>query len=313
MISTHIPQKESPARGATGNAPATEGSLRAAPSATPVGHGGAALPTGRHEGTLALSDLPDPVETVDATGDLSEDEERILALCMRGIRQFEDAWWVMGKAMANINNRRLYRATHATFADFVQDVFHKSRPTAYEEMTSYAIGELLSARADTAHVDHADTAPAHQRVPAIGKKAAGALNPITKDYGAETSIAVHETIKEATRTSVTVKAINGIVQRLPRRDEKELSQEELIVLVRQLASDAPQPRQPVHAVQPSALDALRHALTQLQAALRWLSQADITKALEENADETARTLACAREAAGEAAVRATAMLHRPMG
>ncbi|MDX2922272.1 hypothetical protein [Streptomyces sp. NE06-03C] len=202
----------------------------AAPSQT----GGSQFAQGRAERLLTCKDLPEPVETPTATGDLTDEEEQILALCMRGIKQFEDAWWVMGKAMANISSRRLYRKTHATFAEFAREVFQKSRPIAYEEMTSYAIGELLSARADKAFEEDSNGVSARADIPAIGKKAAGALNPITKDYGPEASIAVHETIKDATGT-VTVKTITGIVQQLPRKKEEALTQEELTARARKAA------------------------------------------------------------------------------
>ncbi|MFI8008265.1 hypothetical protein [Streptomyces sp. NPDC086010] len=196
---------------------------------------GSQFAQGRPEKVMTLADLPEPEENPHATGDLSAEEEQLLALCMRGIKQFEDAWWVMGKAMANISSRRLYRQTHASFAEFARDVFKKSRPIAYEEMTSYAIGELLSARADTPFEGKSNGVSARADTPVIGKKAAGALNPITKDYGPETSIAVHETIKDATGT-VTVKAITGIVQQLPRKQEQELTQAELTARVREVAA-----------------------------------------------------------------------------
>ncbi|WP_413751726.1 hypothetical protein NRF20_00100 (plasmid) [Streptomyces sp. R-74717] len=243
-----------------------------------------AFAQGRPEKPLLLSDLPDPVETPDAIGDLSEEEEQILALCMRGIRQFEDAWWVMGKAMANISNRRLYRKTHATFADFAREVFQKSRPLAYEEMTSYAIGELLSARADNPFEENSNDVSARADTPTIGKKAAGALNPITKDYGPETSVAVHETIKDATGKTVTVKVITGIVQQLPRKDERELTQEELTTLARELASSQSQ-----NGSQDEPVDAaLRQAVSQ-----RVRQLADDLKRGRISQQELHRTLAAA--------------------
>ncbi|MFB0620297.1 relaxase domain-containing protein [Streptomyces sp. AGS-58] len=239
----------------------------------------------------------EPADAACAHEPISEEEEQILALCMRGVQQFEDAWWVMGKSMANINNRRLYRKTHANFEDFARDVFKKSRPIAYEEMTAYAIGELLSARADT---------------PSIGKKAAGALNPITKDYGAETSVAVHETIQDATGKTVTVKAITGIVQQFPRKEERELTQDELTALVREVAANTFRADQekPKTEGQPSALDTLRSAVTQLEAAHRALAPANIKKALEQNADETAKALASAKTTADKAVARINAALPR---
>ncbi|MFF7452068.1 MULTISPECIES: hypothetical protein [unclassified Streptomyces] len=316
------PFKDRQARKAAGKVavPGQQGTLPAAPSGT--GSGSAPLPfaQGRPEKMLTLADLPEPIATPDAAGDLSEEEEQILALCMRGVQQFEDAWWVMGKAMANISNRRLYRKTHANFEDFARDVFKKSRPLAYEEMTSYAIGELLSARADKAFEENSNDVSARADIPSIGKKAAGALNPITKDYGAEASVAVHETIRDATGKT-TVKAITGIVQQLPRKEEKELTQEELTALARELAaaqsqttgstsSQDGQQGQADNASQSPALDALRGAVSQLDSAHRALAPAHIKKALEESPEETAKILASAKTTAEKAAARASAHLPR---
>ncbi|WP_141747217.1 hypothetical protein [Streptomyces agglomeratus] len=98
----------------------------------------------------------------------------------------------------------------------------------------------MSARADKAFEKNSNDVSARADIPSIGKKAAGALNPITKDYGAETSVAVHETIKDAAGKTVTVKAITGIVQQLPRKEERELTQDELTALSRsQHASERP--------------------------------------------------------------------------
>ncbi|MFE3995149.1 hypothetical protein ACFXPW_26140 [Streptomyces goshikiensis] len=284
--------------------------------ADPAGTGSdpAAIPfaQGRPVKMMTLADLPEPIETPDAAGDLSEEEEQILALCMQGVQQFEDAWWVMGKSMANISSRRLYRKTHPSFEAFAQDVFRKSRPIAYEEMTAYAIGELLSARADKAFEGNSNGVSARADIPSIGKKAAGALNPITKDYGAETSVAVHETIKDATGKTVTVKALTGIVQKLPRKEERELTQDELTALAREVAANTPRttPGKPAAASQPTALDGLRNAVTQLEAAHRALAPAAIKKALEEDADEAAKVLALAKAAADKAVARASAPLPR---
>lgn len=292
--------------GQQGADPAALASTGSDPAATPFAQG-------RPEKMMTLTDLPEPIETPDATGDLSEEEEQILALCMRGVQQFEDAWWVMGKSMANINNRRLYRKTHATFGDFAQDVFKKSRPIAYEEMTAYAIGELLSARADKAFEGNSNDVSARADTPSIGKKAASALNPITKDYGAEASVAVHETVKDATGKTVTVKALTGIVQQLPRKEERELTQDELTALAREVAANAPRTAQknPKAEGQSSALETLRSAVMQLEGAHRALAPANIKKALEQDPDETAKVLASAKSTADKAAARASASLPRP--
>lgn len=293
--------------------PGQQDGLPKVPNALPGGFGGTVVTfaQGRAEKMLTFEDLPDPVETPDATGDLSQEEEEILDLCMRGVKQFESAWWVMGKAMANINARRLYRKTHATFEDFAQDVYRTSRPAAYEAMTSYAVGELLSARADKAFEEDSNDVSARADTPAIGKKAAGALNPITADYGPEVAVAVHETIKDATGKTVPVKAIKGVVRQLPRKSEQELTQEELTALVRELATTpstggSGSPKEATSAT--PALDALRTAVDQLESAHRALAPAKIKKALEEDPERTTKILADAKATAVKAAGRASTFL-----
>ncbi|MDK0524829.1 hypothetical protein [Streptomyces sp. ML-6] len=297
------------AAGTTVAVPGQQGGTPAAADGDGHSHSPARRPfaQGRPEKMMTLADLPEPIETPDAMGDLSDEEEQILALCMRGVQQFEDAWWVMGKAMANIHNRRLYRKTHATFGAFAEEVFKKSRPIAYEEMTAYAIGELLSARADKLFEGNSNEVSARADTLSIGKKAAGALNPITKDYGPETSVAVHETIKDATGKTVTVKAITGIVQRVPRKEDKELSQDELTALVRGLVANTPQQ---TASQQASALEDLRGAVTHLEAAHRALAPARIKRALEEDAGEAAKILASAKETVGKAVARLNSSLPK---
>ncbi|MET9956301.1 hypothetical protein ABZ135_32805 [Streptomyces sp. NPDC006339] len=277
-----------------------------------------AFAQGRAEKMLTFADLPDPVETPDATGDLSQEEEEILALCMQAFKQFENAWWVTAKGMANVNARKLYRKTHPTFEAFARDVFNKSRPLAYEEMAAYPIGELLSARADKAFEENSNDVSARADTPAISKKAAGAYNPITKDYGPEVSVAVHETITDATGRNVPVKTITGIVQQLPRKEEKELTQEELTALARELAAqqqnDNGSTDKPEKAEKDAgssttpALDALRAAVDQLESAHRGLAPAKIKKALEEDPAKAAVILADAKSTADKASKRAEAYL-----
>lgn len=305
----------------TGKVPRPSTPLPEVPSTfSSGGEGQAVVPfaQGRAEKMLTFEDLPDPVETPDAAGELSQEEEEILALCMQAFKQFENAWWVTAKGMANVNARRLYRVTHDTFEDFAQDVFNKSRPLAYEEMASYPIGELLSARADKAFEENSNGVSARADIPVIGKKAAGALNPITSDYGAEVSVAVHETIKDATGTSTPVKAITGVVRQLPRKKEKELTQEELTALARELAtqqrggnSSGDQQGKPDKnsAGKTPTVDALRTAVSELESAYRALAPAKITKAQEENASEVTKILAEAKTTASKAAKRAEAFLQ----
>lgn len=85
-----------------------------------------------------------------------------------------------------------------------------------------------------------------------------------------------------------------------------------MALAREVAANTPRtvPEKPATASQPTALDGLRNAVTQLEAAHRALAPANIKKALEEDADEAAKILASAKAAADKAVARASTSLPR---
>ncbi|MFE9913441.1 hypothetical protein [Streptomyces clavifer] len=261
---------------------------------------------GRADKTMTLTDLPDPVETPAASGDLTEEEELILGLCMKGIRQFENAWWVMAKALANVNARRLYRKTHASFEAFAKDTLNKSRPTAYEEITAYAVGELMSARADSSFEENSNNVSARAD---IGKKAAIALNPITKAYGPEVAVAVHETIVDASGKAVPVKTLSGVVRQLPRpsADTGRLTEDELKALAREIVvNQSPAASEPGIESAATAVAELRRAVDQLAEVHRALAPAKTSCAKEEDAQAAEELLAEAERLGVKVAARARA-------
>lgn len=309
-------EEASAAAGAQVAVPGQQGALPQVPGGFSGGEGPTPIlfAQGRADKVMTLMDLPDPQNTPDASGDLSMEEEEILSLCMRGVKQFENAWWVMAKAMANINARRLYRRTHPTFEAFAQDVLKKSRPTAYEEITAYQVGEIVSARADKPFEGDSNTVSARAD---IGKKAAVALNTLTRDYSAEAAVAVHETIVDATGKSVPVKQLKAIITQLPRREEKELTTQELTALAREIATAKIQDTPPAAAHKPpedtagkaqrgTATADLRAAVAQLEAVHSALAPERLTKALDQAPEEAARLLAYAETVAGKVAERARA-------
>lgn len=261
---------------------------------------------GRADKAMTLTDLPDPVETPDASGDLSDEEEFILGLCMKGIRQFENAWWVMAKALANVNARRLYRKTHPTFEAFVKDTLNKSRPTAYEEITAYSVGELMSARADSSFEGNSNSLSARAD---IGKKAAVALNPITKAYGPEVAVSVHETIQDAAGEAVSLRKLSGVIKQLPRPKDgtDKLTPDELTALAREIAAkqSEPSPAPGTESAHPAVAE-LRKAVEQLTAAHKALAPAKITLAKEQDREAADKLLAEAERLASKVAARARA-------
>ena len=79
---------------------------------------------------ISPGSLPDPY-TATADGQLSDREQADLATCEAALDNLRVAFWAAGKALQVIRDARLYRDTHATFEDYVEQrwICHDRRPT----------------------------------------------------------------------------------------------------------------------------------------------------------------------------------------
>jgi len=84
-------------------------------------------------------------------GVLSVDEGARLAQLEREIKTGISTFIKVGRALAEIRDARLYRATHGTFEAYCRERWNLSRPRAYELMQAAAVAKSLplSATADT--------------------------------------------------------------------------------------------------------------------------------------------------------------------
>ena len=90
----------------------------------------AEAPTGRPADLVITADMiPDPL-TVDASGDLTNTEIHDLGVCERAVDHLATARWLAGKALQSIRDRKLYRHTHPTFEEYVQDRWDMSERAA---------------------------------------------------------------------------------------------------------------------------------------------------------------------------------------
>jgi hypothetical protein len=92
---------------------------------------------------MGLHDLPEPEVVADRQGDLDADELELLGRCRRAFDQYADAEAVAIKAMLNIRDRRLYRATHRTFEAFVQDEYRRKRTWVNRQIGRYLVTEAV--------------------------------------------------------------------------------------------------------------------------------------------------------------------------
>lgn len=99
--------------------------------------------TGRPADLVITADMiPDPLN-VDVTGDLTHSEIHDLGVCERAVDNLATARWLAGKALQSIRDRKLYRHTHATFEEYVQDRWDMSERAAYQAIEEWPLAERL--------------------------------------------------------------------------------------------------------------------------------------------------------------------------
>jgi hypothetical protein len=101
---------------------------------------------GRATGLAVISpgSLPDPYTADDDGGQLSDREQADLGACEAALDNLRVAFWAAGKALQVIRDARLYRGTHATFEDYVEQQWDMSRPQAYRLVDAWPLAERLS-------------------------------------------------------------------------------------------------------------------------------------------------------------------------
>ena len=153
-----------------------------------------------HGGTTVISPgtLPAPYA---ATGDgqLTGSEHDDLAACEAALDNLRLAFWAAGKALQTIRDARLYRETHETFEDYVEDRWDMSRPQAYRLIAAWPLAERLSPIGDKK----------------LNEPQIRELLPLAKSHGPEAAVTVYSTVAETDGTQVTAKILHDVVDILP--------------------------------------------------------------------------------------------------
>ena len=146
---------------------------------------------------IDLDTIPAPYLPHD-THQLDDTERAHLASCERAINSLQRALAVAGKALATINQARLYRETHATFADYVEDRWGMTRSHAYRLIDAWPIAAAVSPIGDTNETQVRELLPAAKR------------------HGVQVATAVFETLREQ-GGRLTAARIREAVRALPAR------------------------------------------------------------------------------------------------
>jgi hypothetical protein len=146
---------------------------------------------------IDLRSLPDPY-TAAADGRLSDREQADLATCEAALDNLRVAFWAAGKALQVIRDGRLYRDTHATFEDYVEQRWEMSRPQAYRLIDAWPLAERLSPMGDK-----------------LNERQIRELLPLASRHGRDAAVTVYRTVAETDGIQVTAALLHGAVSILP--------------------------------------------------------------------------------------------------
>ncbi|MFJ9551852.1 hypothetical protein [Streptomyces erythrochromogenes] len=208
---------------------------------------------GRPQPMIKFEQLPAAVDTPDAQGPLTPEEEETWELCQRSFAQYKDAWFVAAGALDISLRGRLWRRDYDTAEAFIRDVADMSTSNAYRQIAGARIAALLAEPPrlelesnDLSRMRDSDNVRAY----VISQRAAEGLTPIREDYGEDAAAEAYRTVAEATgRDKVSQKTIVGIVKQFPRRAVEELDAEQRrerihALAVQQAAAEAAAKAQP---------------------------------------------------------------------
>ena len=146
---------------------------------------------------ISPGSLPDPY-TGAADGQLSDREQADLATCEAALDNLRVAFWAAGKALQVIRDARLYRDTHATFEDYVEQRWDMSRSPAYRLIDAWPLAERLSPMGDK-----------------LNERQVRELLPLASRHGHDAAVTVYRTVAETDGIQVTAALLHGAVSILP--------------------------------------------------------------------------------------------------
>lgn len=128
---------------------------------------------------VTVAQLPTPYDVPETvTRPLNEQERGHLAVCEQALHGFRRSVVVAGKALEVISRGRLYRETHRTFVEYLDDVWEIRKSQAYRMIEAWPVAAAVSPIGD------------------INEGQARELRPVLKEYGQEAAVALYRQVKE---------------------------------------------------------------------------------------------------------------------
>ena len=169
--------------------------------------------------TLTVNHIPAPYDAGDSRpAALDEQERTTLDVCEQALTGLRRAFIVAGKALEVINRGRLYRETHATFADYVSDRWEMKRAHAYRLIEEWPVAAAVSPIGD---INEAQTRE---------------LLPVYKAHGQAATVAFVNEARELAGGRVTAAALAEARDALPTRVRME-DPDQVRAAIRQAAAE----------------------------------------------------------------------------
>ncbi|MFF5379426.1 hypothetical protein [[Kitasatospora] papulosa] len=128
---------------------------------------------------VSVAQLPTPYDVAETvTAPLDDQQRAHLLVCEQALTGFRKSVIVAGKALEVISRGRLYRETHATFVEYLDDVWEIRKSQAYRMIEAWPVAAAVSPIGD------------------INEGQARELRPVFTDYGQEAAVALYREVKE---------------------------------------------------------------------------------------------------------------------
>jgi hypothetical protein len=155
--------------------------------------------------------VPAPYEAFSDGPNLVDTERADLAACVKAIHGLRVAFWAAGNALQTIRDARLYRTTHATFEDYVEQRLQMGRSYAYRLIQAWPLAEALSPIGDTA----------------LNEAQVRAVLLIADQHGQEAAVTVYGAVASVEGVEFTATVLADVVKQIRDRFDPATAVEEI--------------------------------------------------------------------------------------
>ncbi len=162
---------------------------------------------------------------VGGDGPLSDRERAQLTACESSIDTLRIAFWAAGRALQIVRDGRLYRDSHETFDEYVEQRWDMQRSYAHKLIRAWPLAARL-----------------HPIAPAINEGQVRELLPVVAEHGEDAAVTVYTTVAAVADVKVTAGKLRQAVALVPERYDEHVVVERIQAWLRGELPDDPNDR-----------------------------------------------------------------------